>query len=157
MGAEPGQLELEGDYTTRSFLVGGAISGVIERERFEIRPELSVAYGFTDIGDLDLDATAFGTTDDVTATIDGVDYATVRFTPEFLLPLDQLSDATTLTVAPSLVCEWMDGEQECGGGLRLGIEGTSQDGMTGWNISLSADRVGDRTRTGIEASIEHKF
>ena len=151
------ELELEGDYTTRSFLVGGAISGVIERERFEIRPELSVAYGFTDIGDLDLDATAFGTTDDVTATIDGVDYATVRFTPEFLVPLERLSDDTTLTVAPSLVCEWMNGEQECGGGLRLGLQGTSRDGMTGWNVSVTADRVGDRTRTGIEASIEHKF
>jgi hypothetical protein len=151
------ELQLEGDYSTRSFLVGGAISGVIERERFEIRPEFSVAYGFTDIADIDLDATAFGAADDVTATIDGVDYATVRFTPEFLVPLGQLSDDTTLTIAPSLVCEWMDGEQECGGGLRLGLQGTSQDGMTGWNVSLSADRVGDRTRTGLEASIEHKF
>lgn len=50
-------------------------------------------------------ATAFGMTEDVTASIDGVDYATMRFTPEILVPLQDLSDDATLVVAPSLDCE----------------------------------------------------
>lgn len=127
---------------TGSLLAGRALSGVIEREYFEIRPELSLAYGYTDIGDLDLDVTAFGMTEDVTASIDRVDYATVRFTPEILLPLQRLSDDATLVVAPSLGFEWADGDRECGGGLRLGLRGTSWDGISGWDISLTADRIG---------------
>ena len=151
------RLELEGDYMTRSLLVGGALSGVIEREHFEIRPEFSVAYGTTSFGDLELDATAFGMTEEVIASIDGVDYATIRLTPEILVPLQRLSDDATLVVAPSLACEWTGGDQECGGGLRLGLRGTSRDGLTSWDVSLTADRIGDTSRTGIEASIEHKF
>lgn len=91
------------------------------------------------------------------ATIDGVYYATVRFTPEVLVPLPQLSDDATLVVAPSLVCAWTDEDRECGGGLRLGLRGTSPDSMTHAEVALTADRIGDSSRTGVTASIEHKF
>ena len=149
------ELDLEGDYMTRSLLMGGAVSGAIKRDRFEIRPELSVAYGTTSFGDLD--ATAFGMTADVTASINGTAYATARLTPEVLVPLHSPSDDATLVIAPSLICEQTDSDRKCGGVLRMGLQGTSRDGVTGWDVSLTADRIGDTARRGVQASIEHKF
>lgn len=151
------ELDLDGDYDTRSILVGGAVSGVIERQTFEIRPELSVAYGVTNIGDASLKATAFGTSDEVLASIDGVNYATVRVTPEILVPLHRLSGDAALVVAPSLLCEWADGGQDCGGGLRLGLHGATEDGLTSVEVSLDADLIGATSRIGFSASIEHRF
>ena len=151
------EIDLQGEYDTRSILIGGALSGVIERRAFEIRPELSVAYGFTEIGDLSLEATAFGTSEEVLAQIDGVDYATVRFTPEILIPLRRVSDDTSLEIAPSLLCEWADGERSCGGGLRLGLHGTTEDGLTTFVVGIDADLIGDTSRVSLGASIEHRF
>ena len=151
------EIDLAGAYVTRSFLIGGALSGVIRRPGFTIKPELSVAYGRTDIGDLNLAVTAFGTTEDVLARIDGVDHTTVRLTPEVLIPLSGLSQDTLLVVAPSLVCEWADGVQDCGGGLRLGLHGSSADGLTTFEIDFDADLVGDRSRMSVGASIVLRF
>jgi hypothetical protein len=151
------ELDLEGDYDTRSLLMGGALSGVIERRFFEVRPELSVAYGLTDVGDVSLDATAFGASEEVTASIDGVDYATVRFTPEVLIPLGRVSGNALLEVAPSLLCEGADGERACGGGLRLGLRSTSEDGLTSFEVGVDADLIGTTSRIGLRAAIEHRF
>ena len=60
-------------------------------------------------------------------------------------------------IVPSLICERTYSDRECGGGLRLGLQGTSRDGVTGCDVSLTADRIGGTARTGVQASIEHKF
>ena len=46
-------LALESDYTTRSASVGAALSGVVQQDGFEVRPELSLNYGRTWIGNVD--------------------------------------------------------------------------------------------------------
>ena len=40
-------LELDSSYTTRTATIGGSLNGIVEYERFELRPELSVSYGKT--------------------------------------------------------------------------------------------------------------
>jgi hypothetical protein len=151
------ELDVDGGYSTRSFLLGGALSGVIERDNFELRPELSVAYGRTSIGGVDLAVTAFNEAEEVTAYVKGVDFTTIRFSPELRVPLHSISDSANFVVAPSLACEWSNGEQDCGGGLRVGFSGTSQDGMTEFQVMFDADRIGETSRTGLTASITHKF
>jgi hypothetical protein len=86
-----------------------------------------------------------------------VDFTTIRFSPELRVPLHSISDSAHFVVAPSLACEWSNGEQDCGGGLRAGFSGTSQDGMTEFQVMFDADQIGETSRTGLTASITHKF
>jgi len=130
---------------------------VIDRGSFEIRPELSLAYGFTDIGDVNFDTTTLGSTDGLINAIDGVDFGTLRLAPEFLIPLESLSEDAILEFKPSLLCECTDGDRACGAGLRIGLHGTSDNNLATFGISVDADRLEKTTRVGLSASIEYRF
>ena len=150
-------LSLTGDYTSRSYLFGGAVSGVIQRDGYEIRPELSLAYGRTDIGGVNAVALTPGGTADLLANIDGVNLATVRLTPEIIMPFDFQGIGSTLSFAPSLICEWSDDDQSCGAGLALSLRGQTDDSLTTYELTLDADRISDVTRASITLNLVHQF
>ena len=151
------EIQLDGTYAARSVLMGLAMSGVIEGDGFELRPEIAVAYGAAKIGTVHLDATVAGTTKAVTSPATDVDYATLRITPELRIPVYANSDAATYILAPSLLCDWNNGQGDCGGGLRLGLQGTSRDQMTRFDIMIDAERIGRRDRLTLQANVEYRF
>jgi hypothetical protein len=148
-------IRLDGRYGARAVLVGLALSGVIDGPGYELRPEVALGYGATDIRTAAFDATAGGTSDTLTTTVDGVDVATLRITPELRIPVS--GDAAAWIAAPSLVCDWTNGHRDCGGGLRLGLRGTSRNRRTGFDILIEADRIGGGDRIALRANVEHRF
>jgi hypothetical protein len=148
-------IQLDGQYPAQSFLIGVALSGVIDGNGYELRPEIALAYSATKTGAESFDATVDGTSETVIAAVDGVDLAILRITPEVRLPA--FGDAATYIIAPSLVCDWKDGQRDCGGGLRLGLQGTSRDQRTRFDIMLEADRVGGKERVAVRANVEYRF
>jgi hypothetical protein len=150
-------IRLDGKYAAQSLLMGLALSGVIVGNGYELRPEIALAYGATRIGSLRFDATVAATTEAVTATIEAVDFATLRITPELRIPVYAESDSATYIIAPSIVCDWMNGQQDCGGGLRLGLQGTSRDRRTQFDIMVEANRIGGKDRVALLAHLEHRF
>ncbi|MGL4235802.1 hypothetical protein [Tabrizicola sp.] len=152
-----GDIQVDGTYAAQSLLMGLALSGVIARDGYELRPEIALAYGATRIRSLHLDATAADTTEAFTATVEAVDFATLRITPELRIPLYAQSDAALYIIAPSVVCDWTDDRLDCGGGLRLGLQGTSRDRRTRFDIMFEADQIGGKDRMALGAQIEHRF
>lgn len=157
-------LALESDYLTRSATFGTALSGVIEQEGFEVRPELSVNYGRTWIGNVDFTGNAFGLEDDTLSLDAGqVSLATMMLRPEVRVPLDGLSGANSLqvvTFAPRLMCEQIKAattEENCGGGAEVGFSGRSANGLSSVSAKVMADRIGGVTKSSLQLSLEHRF
>jgi hypothetical protein len=157
-------LALESDYTTRSASVGAALSGVVQQDGFEVRPELSLNYGRTWIGNVDFTGSAFGLEDDTLSLDAGqVSLATMMLRPEVRVPLDGLSGANSLqvvTFAPRLMCEQIKAattEENCGGGAEVGFSGRSANGMSSVSAKVMADRIGGNTKSSLQLSLEHRF
>uniref|UniRef100_UPI00399A8474 hypothetical protein n=1 Tax=Roseovarius halophilus (ex Wu et al. 2025) TaxID=3376060 RepID=UPI00399A8474 len=158
-----GTLELQSDYTTQTLTLGGSVTGVIARERYEIWPELAFTHGHTEIGEMDFTADAYDLTDELSLDAGHVSLTTLTLTPELRVPMDGRPIAASLetaTLSPRLICERTVADQtteNCGGGLELGLTSNSEDGLSRVNTTLSVDRVGDTTRTGVQFKIEHQF
>jgi hypothetical protein len=157
-------LALESDYLTRSATVGAALSGVVQQDGFEVRPELSFNYGRTWIGNVDFTGRAFGIVDDTLSLDAGqVSLATMMLRPEVRVPLDGLSGANSLqvvTFAPRLMCEqikWTTTEENCGGGAEVGYSGRTADGLSSVSAKVMADRIGGATKSSLQLSLEHRF
>lgn len=158
-----GTVDLSGDYTTRTATIGASLTGVIAREGYEIRPELAVSYGYTDLGTIGLTDRAASVDNEVIVDADYVSIANLTFRPEFLVPLDGLSvaeSASLFTFAPRLVCEQVRTSvttEDCGGGAEFGLSRTSDDGMSNIEFRVLADRVGSSTRSSFAINLEHRF
>jgi hypothetical protein len=157
-------LALESDYLTRSATIGAALSGVVQQDGFEVRPELSFNYGRTWIGNVDFTGRAFGIVDDTLRLDAGqVSLATMMLRPEVRVPLDGLSGAASLQVvsfAPRLMCEQIKAattEENCGGGAELGFSGRSANGLSSVSAKVMADRIGGTTKSSLQLSLEHRF
>ena len=157
-------LALESDYLTRSATIGAALSGVVQQDGFEVRPELSFNYGRTWIGNVDFTGRAFGIVDDTLSLDAGqVSLATMMLRPEVRVPLDGLSGANSLqvvTFAPRLMCEQIKAattEENCGGGAEVGFSGRSANGLSSVSAKVMADRIGGATKSSLQLSLEHKF
>lgn len=148
------QLVLDGDYFTKSFLVGGAVSGDLAFEKFDLRPAFTVDYGNTDIHDADFDATAFSMTQAVSTSFENVEYLSMSLVPEFRFPI---LPETVISVAPNATCEFTGDEQDCGGGLELGIRGSSPDGNQVIEARFDYDKVGDVETKGASLNLEYRF
>jgi hypothetical protein len=158
-----GALNASSDYTTRSLQTGLSISGIKEYEGFELRPELSFAYGITQIGEVDLTTTtATSSVDDVVDAGD-VQLGLLRLTSEFLIPVDLKTDAydqAELRIAPSLVCEVVrtDGtDKDCGGGLELEWSSFSNDGLQEFSASMRREVVGQQSRNSFGVRFKMDF
>jgi hypothetical protein len=157
-------LALESDYTTRTAMIGAALSGVFDYGLYQLRPELYLSYGRTWIGSVDFVGSAYGLADDQLSLDAGsVTLANVMFRPEFLVPLDGLrpSDSrSTVTIAPRLICEHLNATTDrsaCGGGFELGLKVLSKDDLGLFNAKIQADRLGDMNRTGLQLNFERQF
>lgn len=157
-------LALESDYLTRSATIGAALSGVVQQDGFEVRPELSFNYGRTWIGNVDFTGRAFGIVDDTLSLDAGqVSLATMMLRPEVRVPLDGLSGANSLqvvTFAPRLMCEQIKAattEENCGGGAEVGFSGRSANGLSSVSAKVMADRIGGATKSSLQLSLEHRF
>lgn len=146
-------LDVGSDYTTKSLLTGLAVSGVKAYEGFELRPELSFAYGYTQIGNVDLDVTTATSSADYVVDAGDVQLAVLRLTPELFIPVHIETDAYDVAefrIAPSLICEMVTTDatdKECGGGLDLEWSSYSNDGLQEFSASIRREVVGQQSRT----------
>lgn len=158
-----GTLVLDSTYGTQSLQAGGSLTGVVPMNGFELRPELSLSYGRTWIGDVDLSGAAFGGTGTLTVDAGQVTLATIAFQPEFVIPLDgqPVSEAASLaTIAPGITCEEVSGIEawsDCGVALGLGLNHASGDGLSRFGVEIDMLRVGPRSDTSISLVLEHRF
>lgn len=157
-------LALKSDYTTRTATLGAALSGVITKAKYEIRPELAFSYGKTWIGDVGFTGTAYGTTDDTLSLDAGaVALASLVFRPEFIIPLDQRSvgeSRSVLSLAPRLICEHtrsVTSGNECGAGAEISLSSASSNGQSKADIKLMMDRIGNSTRSSVQFGVSHNF
>jgi hypothetical protein len=157
-------LALSSDYTTRTVMVGGTLSGRIEQKGFDIWPELSFSYGRTWIGDVGLTGRAYGLVDDTLSLNAGsVTLANAMFRPEFRIPLDGLQASKSLsllTFAPRMICEQVKATtttKNCGSGAEFGIATHSADGLSNVTAKILADRLGNSTKSGLQLNLEHRF
>ena len=159
-----GTLALNSDYTSYTTTVGAALTGVYEMSGYELWPELSFTYGYTDIGVIGLTGTAFGLTDS-SLTLDAgyVALGTLSFAPEFIIPMDgqsALESNRMLSFKPNVTCEMVksgSSTSNCGGGVALGLYAVSRDGQALLDAKVRIDRIGDVTRTGLELSFDYTF
>ena len=158
-----GTVNVGSDYATTSLQLGLAVSGIKEYDRFELRPELSIAYGYTQIGDVDLTvSTAASSLNDVVSA-GNVSLGTISFTPEFIFPLSpngQMYDYSEFRVMPSLTCEYIKtttSNSDCGGGLELGWSASSDDGLRKFSARISREVIGGSTRDSLGLQFQSEF
>lgn len=149
-----------GDYTSRTMSLGGQVSGSVDYETYELRPSVSLNYVKTWVGDITLDENGSS----INVAVGDTTFAELIASPEFLFPMEQQEGSNMVTVAsaaPRLICERNDAAntvtKECGAGLELGINGTSEDGATNLNASIRFDRVGGVDRQGLNLQAEFRF
>ena len=157
-------LDLDSTYTTRSITLGAALSGAYALDRYEFRPELSLSYGRTWIGDVGFTGRAYGLVDEsLSLDADTVSIATLTLRPEVVWALDADTVAAStarLRFAPRLVCENTAADtrtHQCGGGAEIGVSSRSRDGLSRAELRLVMDKVGDSRRSSLLLGLEHRF
>jgi hypothetical protein len=157
-------LDLNSNFGTQSLTFGLAMTGVIERNGYEIWPELALDAGHTHIGSVGFSGSAYGLTDDtLRLNAGGVSVASLTFAPEVRVPLDGEAVADSnrlLTFAPRVSCEYVraiTSSVACGRGVEFGIVVSSRDGLSQIDANLSIDRMGRQTRTGMQLNFERRF
>ena len=155
---QDGGSDIQGNYNTTSALLGFALSGERSYERFDLRPELSVSVGYTDIGNVNVSG---GTSPIVDAG--GVTLARLSFQPDFVFSLangQSRFDTKELWVTPSVTCEYQDTtytDQDCGGGLALEWTADRDDGLLDVSFRVSREVLGGETRDSVGFQLESAF
>ncbi|MFV2001721.1 MAG: Ig-like domain-containing protein [Paracoccaceae bacterium] len=158
-----GRVDVGSDYTTTSIQMGLAVSGIKEYESFELRPELSLAYGYSRIGDVHLSVTTATSSLSEVISAGNVGLGTVSFTPEFIIPLDVNNgnyDESDFRIAPSLTCEYLKTtttSRDCGGGLELEWSASSNDGLREFSVRISREAIGQSARDSIGLQFKSQF
>ena len=152
-----------GDYTYNTMALGGQLSGSIKQEAYELQPTLSVNYSKSFVGDISLTQTTAGTASALAVAVGNTEFAELIASPRFLIPV-AMAEGSTLTtvgvVAPRLLCEYSKSSgtsaSNCGGGLELGLNSVSSNGMINFNAGLRFDRINgaDRQALSLQGSME---
>ena len=152
-----------GDYTYNTMALGGQLSGSIKQEAYELQPTVSVNYSKAFVGDISLTQTTAGTASELAVAVGNTEFAELIASPRFLIPVAMTEDSTFTTVgvvAPRLLCEYSKSDgasvSNCGGGLELGLNGVSQNGMVNFNAGLRVDRINgaDRQALSLQGTME---
>jgi len=150
-------------YDTSSIQLGLALSGYEQYRQFELRPELSATYGYTDIGSVGLDvSTPTSTLRDALAA-GRIELGRITFEPEFIIPVEVISgkyDESSFRIAPSVICEYLNStssSSDCGGGLRVEWTGTSNDNLNEFSIELNREVIGGTARSSFGLQLESEF
>lgn len=150
--------DITSDYDTKSVLMGIALTGSKEYDTFEVRPELNLSVGYTDIGDVDLDSLIPSV-----AEVGSVTLGRISFEPDFVFPLVASArsfDESTLIITPNIACEYLDSltsDTDCGGGLAMEWNANSDDDRTFFSVQISRDVLGGETRDSIGLQLESAF
>lgn len=156
-------LLLDSNYGTLTWQVGGSLAGLIEMERFSLLPTVSVAYGNSNLGEIDFTAQAYGLSDGVSLDADYVAMGVLRLTPEVRIPLG--TDATTedgvvLGLLPSFICEQVvadDSETHCGWGVGAEIVQVGTSGFGQFSGQIDFEQVGGISRIGGQIGYSIQF
>lgn len=155
-----GTIDVDGGYTTLSFLVGLALSGEHDFERFDLRPEVNVSYGYASFGDADVNVSGGGT--DVIPG-DSVTLGRVSALADFAVPLDVSSTGFSegeLVFTPSVSCETVTSGSSasgCGGGVALEIGAQSNNGLSQFSAGISFEQIGEGSRSSLNLQFEREF
>lgn len=152
-------LDLDASYDTVSWEVGGSLTGLIELQSFEFRPNLSLAYGNSRLGEIGFKARAYGLNDDVSLDAGHVSMGRLLITPELLFPL--LPDtASKLSLSPRLICEHIVSDKtsnECGWGIGAGILSSPEDTYGQLSLQVDYEDVGAVDSLGVKAGYTLSF
>jgi len=155
--------DISGDYTTASVQLGLALSGHQKFSQFEMRPELSLSYGATEIGNVDFSVVTSTSTLQEALNAGRVELGRLSFAPEFLFPLETtpaIYDESTFRVTPSVTCEYLRTTRssgDCGGGLGLEWNASSSDGLNEFSVALGTEHVGGVTKNAIGLQFKSEF
>jgi hypothetical protein len=155
-------LALTSQYNTRTTAVGGALSGVLDYQWLQWRPELSWSYGLNKIGEARFTGRAYGLTDNnLRLDAGAVSVSELLFRPEVRVPVAMGAKKTgTLRFSPRLLCEKVKAivvKDQCGSGGEVGLEILSVNELTKMNFDLVYDRVGNTTRRSLKLEVDHRF
>lgn len=159
-----GTLALDGTYISRMASFGGALTGVIEQDGYELWPELALTIGHTRVGVLDLNSRTAGVVGNTVAVDAGnVTIANLTLRPEVRMAADgrAMKDSRTLaTFAPRVICESVKTtatNKDCGFGSEVGFSTRSETGMTIFDAKVILDKVGSSARHALQLKLEHRF
>lgn len=159
-----GTLALDGTYISRMASFGGALTGVIEQDGYELWPELALTIGHTRVGVLDLNSRTAGVVGNTVAVDAGnVTIANLTLRPEVRMAADgrAMKDSRTLaTFAPRVICESVKTtatNKDCGFGSEFGFSTRSENGMTIFDAKVILDKVGSSARRALQLKLEHWF
>ncbi|MDC0403799.1 Ig-like domain-containing protein [Porticoccaceae bacterium] len=154
------QLQLGSQFYADSWQSGLGITGVVEYQALQLRPNLSLAYGATRLGEIDFTADAYGLRDLVSLDAGVVEAAIAKLTPEllFTLPATDLKQSTTLSLAPSALCQHRSSQadsSQCGFGLGFGLSRSGRDGHLA--LKIDYEKVDDIQRVSSQISYTLNF
>lgn len=158
-----GVKDVDGDYDARSIQLGLALSGRKEYKSFDLRPELSIAYGYSQIGAVDLNVNTANASLKDTIAAGNVGLGTISFTPQIIFPLvaaGRVFDAGEFSIAPSVACEQLKtttSKTQCGGGLELEWSASSDDGLRQFSARISRDVMGPSMRDSLGLEFRSEF
>ena len=157
-------LAVSSDYRTAIGRVGGTITGIIERGKVVIWPELSFNIARTGIGSIPVSATAYGlTNNNLSLHAGGVDLASISFTPHVKLGVDGgvvPGFRSSFSIGPKISCEAVHASglnNDCGSGAVLGMKMISNDGGTVFQADLEHEGIGGTKRRSVNLLFQRQF
>ncbi|MDG1745195.1 MAG: cadherin-like beta sandwich domain-containing protein, partial [Planktomarina sp.] len=157
-------LAVSSDYRIAIGRVGGTITGIIERGKVVIWPELSFNIARTGIGSIPVSATAYGlTNNNLSLHAGGVDLASISFTPHVKLGADGgvvPGYRSSFSIGPKISCEAVHASglnNDCGSGAVLGMKMISNDGGTVFQADLEHEGIGGTKRRSVNLLFQRQF
>ena len=154
-------LALKSDYGAFSYYGGLSVVGShVFDTGVELRPQLRMDYGRSEIGAIVFQADAFGLSSQISQDIGAVSVLDLAFAPEFIFPFRVGTGAAKFHLRPELVCSWTTGrvsEKACGAGLGVALDGHSQNEQVTYGLSLEMRDVGDLAGASLQAFYEARF
>ena len=156
-------LALDSNYGTLTWQVGGSLAGLIEVGRLSVLPTVSLAYGDSNLGEIDFTAQAYGLSDHVSLDADYVAMGVLRLTPELRIPLGTSAtteDGVVLGLLPSFICQQVaadDSETDCGWGVGAQFIQAGTSGLGQFSGKFDFEQVGGISRIGGQLGYSVQF
>jgi hypothetical protein len=164
LGVANDAISLDGNYETRTATIGGFITGVIERKKFQLRPEFSFKYAKAWVSRGEYAGAAYGQVDeDLYMDSSTVSVAQLSVRPEIKIALDQYDIAQSsrsLSVAPRFFCEVTRGlksNKDCGAGVDLSINGVSTNASSRYSANVSFERIEENLNAVFSIQFDREF
>ena len=152
-------LSLEGEYVTQTLTAGGSLTGVYDYGHYELRPELAFSVGTTRIGTISFEGEAYGLTESgLSLDARTITTSTLTLRPEVIYALEDESltaSRSHLSFAPR--SQSTTTTDRCGRGAEIGVNSSSEDGLSSASFRVMMDRVGASNRTSYEAKLQFRF